>query len=131
VTGLDTNVLVRFLTEDDPVQAARAAALIATLTARGKRAFISPVVLCEMSWVLRASYAVSKTDLLVALDGLLATEQFVIGDKDLVREAVAAYRAGRAEFADYLIGAVHRANGCERTVTFDRRLRGDAHFQML
>jgi predicted nucleic-acid-binding protein len=131
VTGLDTNVLVRFLTEDDPAQAERAAALMATLTATGQRAFISPVVLVEMSWVLRVAYEVSKADLLVTLDRLLATEQFVIGEKDVVREALAAYRKGRAEFADYLIGAIHRANGCERTVTFDRRLRGDTHFQML
>ena len=71
--GLDTNVLVRFLTEDDPAQATRAAALIATFTARGDRCFIDPVVLCELSWVLRGAYDVSKAGA-VMLTRVLALE---------------------------------------------------------
>jgi len=131
VKGLDTNVLVRYLTDDDPVQARRAAAWIAAAVARGDRCFISPVVLCELAWVLRAAYRVSKADLLVTFDRLLATTQFVIGEKDLVRAAVETYRTGRAEFADYLIGEVHREAGCDRTATFDRRLRDSRAFQVL
>lgn len=129
--GLDTNVLVRFLTDDDPVQARRAAACIDTATARGRRCFISAVVLCELAWVLRGAYKVSKADLLTTLDRLLATSQFVIGDKDVVRQAVDTYRAGMADFADCVIGALHREAGCERTATFDRRLRGRRDFQLL
>jgi len=131
VKGLDTNVLVRYLTEDDPVQARRAAAWIATAVARGERCFISAIVLCELAWVLRAAYRVSKADLLVTLDRVLATSQFVVDDKDLVRAAVEAYRAGRAEFADYLIGEIHREAGCDRTATFDRRLRDSLAFSVL
>ena len=129
--GLDTNVLVRYLTEDDPRQARRAAAWIATAVARGDRCFISLVVLCELAWVLRGAYRISKADLLLTLDRLLATTQFVIGEKDIVRAAVEAYRTGQADFADYLIGEVHRDAGCDRTATFDRRLRGVATFQIL
>ena len=131
MTGLDTNVLVRFLTEDDRVQSRRAAAWIATVTTRGGRCFIDPIVLCEMTWVLRGAYDVSKADLIETLDRLLATTQFVIGSKDVVRRALAQYRAGRADFADYVIGALGRDAGCEATVTFDRRLRGVADFQLL
>ena len=129
--GLDTNVLARYLTEDDPVQARRAAAWITTTVARGDRCFISPVVLCELAWVLRTAYRISKADLLLTLDRLLATTQFVIGEKDVVRAAVEAYRAGQADFADYVIGVTHREAGCDRTATFDRRLRGLAAFQLL
>ncbi len=129
--GVDTNVLVRYLTEDDVVQARRAAAWIATTVARGERCFLSSVVICELSWVLRRAYRVSKADLLLTLDRLLATSQFVIGDKDVVRAAVEGYRSGPAEFADYLIGLSHRDAGCDRTATFDRRLRGSAVFQVL
>ena len=129
--GLDTNVLVRYLTDDDPVQARKAAAWIGTAVARGERCYISPTVLCELTWVLRAAYRVSKSDLLATLDRLLATAQFVIGDKDLVRAATEAYRSGRAEFADYLIGASHREAGCDTTATFNRRLRGESAFQVL
>lgn len=131
MTGLDTNVLVRFLTEDDPVQARRAAALIRTAIGRGQRCFVGAIVLCEMTWVLRGAYGVGKTDLLLTLDRLLATAQFVIGDKDLIRAAVEAYRAGQADFADCVIGAAHADAGCDVTVTFDRRLRGHPQFQML
>lgn len=131
MTGLDTNVLARYLTEDDPVQSRRAAEWIGTVTARGERCFISAIVLCELSWVLRGVYDVSKADLLTTLDQILATSQFVIGDKDIVRRGLEAYRTGRADFADYVIGATDADAGCSKTVTFDRRLRGAAGFQML
>ena len=131
MTGLDTNVLVRYLTEDDPVQSRRAADCLATVTARGGRCFISALVLCELSWVLRGAYDVSKADLITTLDQILATSQFVIGDKDIIRRGLDAYRGGRADFADYVIGAVHAEAGCERTVTFDRRLRHAVGVQAL
>jgi len=131
VIGLDTNVLVRYLTEDDPAESRRASDLISTVTARGGKCFVSAVVLCELAWVLRGAYEVSKADLLITLEQILATSQFVVGDKDVVRRAVAAYRAGRADFADYVIGGLHRDAGCEKTVTFDRRLRGSADYQIL
>ena len=99
MTGIDTNVLVRYLTEDDPVQAKRAAAWINTMAARADRVFVSAIVLCELTWVLRGAYKISKDDLLLTLDRLLATSQFVIGDKDVVRRAVAAYRSGRVNSA--------------------------------
>ena len=131
MTGLDTNVLVRYLTDDEPVQSRRAAALIATATTRGERCFISAIVLCELAWVLRDAYRVSKVDLILTFDRILGTAQFVVGDKDVIRLALDAYRSGRADFADYVIGALHLEAGCQRTVTFDRRLRGHAAFQVL
>ena len=131
MTGLDTNVLARYLTEDEPVQSKRAADWIATITARGERCFISAIVLCELAWVLRGAYRVSQVDLILTLDRILGTTQFIVGDKDIVRRALDQYRAGRADFADYVIGALHQDAGCRKTVTFDRRLRGHAAFQLL
>ena len=131
LTGIDTNVLVRYLTEDDPAQARKAAAWIQTTTVRNTRVFLSVIVLCELAWVLRGAYDVSKADLLVTLDRLMATSQFAIGDKDIVRAGIEAYRTGRADFADYVIGQIHQTAGCTTTVTFDRRLRGSPLFQML
>jgi predicted nucleic-acid-binding protein len=131
MTGLDTNVLVRYLTQDDPAQSRQANAVVAEATAGGARCFIGPVVLCELSWVLRESYAQSKSDLVKTFDLILATRQFEVGDKDLVRDALEAFRFGRADFADYLIGVAGRRAGCTETVTFDRRLRGAAGFRVL
>ena len=129
--GLDTNVLVRYLTQDDAAQARRAGALIAESTAGGGRCYLSPVVLCELTWVLREAYDQTKSSLLSTLDLLLSTRQFEIGEKDLVRDAVEAFRTGRADFADYLIGAMSRRDGCAETVTFDRRLRDAAGFRLI
>jgi len=131
VNGLDTNVLARYLTEDEPVQSKRAADWIGTITARGERCFISAIVLCELAWVLRGAYRVSQADLILTLDRILGTTQFIVGDKDIVRRALDQYRAGRADFADYVIGALHQDAGCGKTVTFDRRLRGHQAFQVL
>lgn len=129
--GLDTNVLVRYLTQDDAAQAHRANTVIADQAAAEARCFLSPVVLCELTWVLREAYDRSKPDLLKTLDLILATRQFEIGDRELVREAVEAFRAGRADFADYVIGAMGRQRGCAETVTFDQRLRGAPGFRVL
>jgi len=131
VIGLDTNILVRYLTQDDPAQARRATAIVIETTGRGDRCFIGAVVLCELTWVLREAYSRTKTELVKTLDLILATRQFEIGDKDLVREALQAYREGRADFADYVIGAGHRHAGCDETVTFDRRLQGAAGFKVV
>jgi predicted nucleic-acid-binding protein len=131
VIGLDTNVLVRYLTQDDAAQSRKADALIGDAVARGQRCVIGPVVLCEMAWVLRDAYGISKDELVATLDRILATQQFEITEKDRVREAVEAYRSGRADFADYVIGAANRFAGCDETVTFDRRLRGAPGFLVL
>jgi predicted nucleic-acid-binding protein len=131
MNGLDTNVLVRYLTQDDPEQARKANAVVAESTAGSGRCYIGPVVLCELTWVLRESYDRTKPDLIKTLELILATRQFEIGSKDVVRAAVEAYRTGRGDFADYLIGESHRQDGCAETVTFDRRLRGATGFRVL
>ena len=98
---------------------------------RRARCYLSPIVLCELTWVLRDAYDQTRPSLLSTLDLLLSTRQFEIGDKDLVRDAIEAFRAGSADFADYLIGATSRRDGCAETVTFDRRLRAAAGFRVL
>lgn len=129
--GLDTNVLVRYLTQDDAAQARKADAVINDAVARRERCVIGPVVLCELVWVLREAYDTPKDQLLTTLERILATQQFEIVEKDRMREAFEAFRTGRADFADYVIGTTHRAAGCDETVTFDRRLRGTPGFRLL
>ena len=131
MNGLDTNVLVRYLTQDDKTQAARAGRYLAALVARGDRAFIGPVVLCELVWVLRDAYDTPKADVIRTMERILDTTQFEIGSKDLVRQALDAYRTGGGDFADYLIGAMATDAGCEETATFDRGLKGADGFRVL
>ena len=88
MTGVDTNVLVRYLVEDEPTQSRRAAAWFATMAARGGRCYLSPIVLCETVWVLRGAYRIGKDDVVTVLDRLLATKQFVIGEKPVIERAI-------------------------------------------
>jgi predicted nucleic-acid-binding protein len=121
--GLDTNVLVRFLTADEPNQSQTARRLVETAEAEGERLHVSLLVLAELVWVLRgARYGCSRAEVAVALDALLDATVFEIQDRDLVRRATTAFRNGPADFSDYLIGEMDRRAGCTTTLTFDRRL---------
>lgn len=129
--GLDTNVLVRYLTQDDVAQSRKADALIGEAAARRDRCVIGPVVLCELVWVLREAYETPRDEVVTTLERILATQQFEILERDRMREAFEAYRTGRADFADYVIGVANTAAGCGETATFDRRLRGARGFRVL
>lgn len=129
--GLDTNVLVRYLTQDDPAQARVANQLIDKAATREERLAISAVVLSEMVWVLRGAYGLRKADVVAAMEKLLDVAQFVIEDKDVARLALEDYRKGRGDFSDYLIGRRNRKIGCEVTVTFDGKLEHSELFALL
>jgi predicted nucleic-acid-binding protein len=131
IRGLDTNVLVRYLTQDEPAQARRASAIIEGTLAKGGNCYLSVIVLCEIAWVLRGAYGLKKKSILLAVDQILETAGFLVEGRDLVREAVEQFRLGRGDFTDYLLGARNRAAGCSDTVTFDRSLRGSKLFAML
>ncbi|HEX9688015.1 MAG TPA: type II toxin-antitoxin system VapC family toxin [Thermoanaerobaculia bacterium] len=131
IRGLDTNVLVRYLTQDEPGEARKANAVIEGTLAKGGSCYLSIVVLCEIVWVLRGAYRLGKKSILLALDRILETEGFRVEDQDLVREALEEFRLGRGDFADYAIGARNRAAGCEDTVTFDRSLKGSGLFAVI
>ncbi|HEV8267379.1 MAG TPA: type II toxin-antitoxin system VapC family toxin [Thermoanaerobaculia bacterium] len=131
MTGLDTNVLVRYFTRDDVRQFRVADALFAELSESGGDAFVNVVVLCELAWVLDAAYGFAKPTIVDVFRRILDTAQLVVEDRDLVAEAVEQFAKGQASFADYLIGVRNRAAGCGVTATFDRALRGAAGFRFL
>jgi len=131
VTGLDTNVLVRYLTQDDPRQSRRANALVAEAVSGGERLFVSTVVLCELVWVLRGAYALDKAAVVTALERILVTTQLEIDQKDVVRAALEDYRRAGGDFADYVIGRRGREAACDRTATFDRHLKASSLFRVL
>jgi predicted nucleic-acid-binding protein len=131
VIGLDTNVLVRYLTQDDAAQGHRANVLVADAATKGDRCFIASVVLCELVWVLRGAYGFDKATVVSALERILATTQFEIDEKDIVRRALEDYRGGKGDFADYVIGHRGLEAGCAATASFDRRLKGSVVFRVL
>lgn len=129
--GLDTNVLVRYLTRDDPAQYAKAAALIEAGVERDERFVVSTAVLCELVWVLESVYRYARSEIAGVLERILATAQFEIERQDDARHALDDFRRTKADFSDALIGRVHRSLGARETVTFDRRVKGLETFRVV
>jgi predicted nucleic-acid-binding protein len=128
VIALDTNVLVRFLVEDDRAQSAAAAALIEEALSDGEGLFVSDIVVCETVWVLTAAYRVKRPAVIAILRDLLRAKQLVFSAPDSLSRSLDAFAAGRGDFADYLIREHARAAGCEQVATFDRALLTDRDF---
>jgi predicted nucleic-acid-binding protein len=129
--GLDTNVVVRYLTQDDPRQSKRANAVIESALAGEDRLHVDTIVLCELVWVLSAAYQLDRATVAAALLQLIDAAQLSLDDRDLLREAARRYQAGPGDFADYTIGLRNRAAGCETTLTFDRAHKRDELFSLL
>lgn len=129
--GLDRNVLVRYMVADDAQQAASAVRLVKQSRGTGGVLYISIVVLCELVWVLTRGYGHAKAEIVGLLELILRTKQFQVENDPLVRRSLGIFQAGKADFADYLIGEICREAGCEDCITFDRGLKGAAGFTLL
>lgn len=117
--AVDTNVLVRFLVRDDEAQFARASALFQEAQRAEDAVFLAELVICELVWVLQRAYHVPKTALVRTLNELVRARHIELEAADRVQRAIAAYAAGRGDFADYLIREQARAAGCDAVATFD------------
>lgn len=126
--GLDTNILVRYLTQDDPVQSPRATRIVERLTEEHP-GFISLVVMIETVWVLDRVYGLSGNAIGLAMEKLLQADTLVIQNEQEVFIAVIALKAGAGSFSDALIGALGEWAGCAATLTFDRKATRLTGFQ--
>lgn len=126
--GLDTNVLIRYLTRDDHEQWKQASQIIQ----QNQPCFISNVVLCEVVWVLRGRpYQFSKDEIIATLEMMVQSSGFEFESRSVVYQALQRTKQGRADFSDYLIGAIARQIGCTETITFDQKLRTEPGFHCL
>jgi len=131
VIGLDTNVLLRFLVADDARQTERAHRVIREHCHPDAPGYVNHVVLCELIWVLERSYGYPRPAVATVAETLCRSGDFSVQDSDAVREALDAFRASQADFADCLIGVVNRRHGCRNTVTFDREAAKLAGFELV
>jgi len=129
--AIDTNVLVRYLVQDDPRQGRKAADYIGAAAEAGDQITIGNIVLCETVWVLDSAYGYGRQEIASALERILQSTTFQFEAKDIVWNALEDYRTTKADFADCLIGRVHRSMDCEPTATFDTALRTLSTFQLL
>jgi len=130
MTGLDTNVLVRFFAQDDPAQSRRVDRFFQTLTPE-EPGFISLVALVELVWVLQKRYRMQKAELIECLERLLDSAELVLENQEAVEAAVRRFARVKADFADCVIESCGRAAGCTATVTFDVKAGRSAGMKML
>jgi len=131
VIGIDTNVLVRYLAQDDPKQSAVATRFIEGRLSAENPGFVSAVTLCEIAWVLAESYGADRKRIRDTVESLLATKQLVIERAELVWKALRAWEGVSADFSDALIGQIAIAHGAEKTATFDRTAAKLPGFELL
>ena len=129
--GLDTNVLIRYLVQDDPAQCAVVSRELETASRTSEHFVISPIVLCELVWVLETAYECTKDEVVNTLERVLRTAQFDVLEKDIAWGAWSDYRNGKADFSDYYLGRRHHQAGADVTLSFDKALKTSDFFQVL
>jgi len=120
MAALDTNVLVRYLVEDDKAQFNRARRLVQGSFSSGNPLFVPVTVLLELEWVLRTAFAYSKSDVLETLDSLLSTAELSFESELALEYACLLYGRGSADFSDCLHVALAAQADEQPLWTFDR-----------
>ena len=121
MNGLDTNILVRYLTQDDPIQSPKATQIVERRFTRERPGFISLVTMAETVWVLGRVYSLPDQEIADAVERMLQADTLVVQNEQQVFAAMVALRQGWGEFADALIAAVGAWAGCDSTLTFDKK----------
>ena len=129
--GIDTNVLLRLLLDDDPSQVRRARHEASSAEAAGQPLFVNDVVLAETVWTLGSRYDATKRELIETLRSLHDNARLAFENRSVLSDAVAGFESSGADFADCLIVAKNAAAGCKHTATFDRALRPFEHAKIL
>ena len=129
--ALDTNLLVRLLTNDEPRQSAKVEAWLRDHATASAPAYVDHVVLCELAWVLERSYGYVRGEVHTALAALLVHDQLKVESPRLVRQALLLYADGPADFSDYLLAVRAQAAGYSHVLTLDKKAAKTATHQLL
>lgn len=119
--GLDTNILIRYLTQDDPRQSAKAREILEHRLTPKNPGFVSVVAMVETVWVLDRAYGLTAQEIATAVECLLQVEVLAIENEQQVFSALVALKQARGSFADALIAEFGARVGCTRTLTFDQK----------
>jgi predicted nucleic-acid-binding protein len=129
--GLDSNVVVRYLAQDDAVQSAKATQLFEHGLTEEEPGFVSVVTMAETAWVLERIYGLTAGELAAAIERMLEVNVLVVESEQEVFTATTAVKEGRGSFADALIGALGAKAGCSHTLTFDQNALRLLDFKLL
>jgi predicted nucleic-acid-binding protein len=128
--GLDTNVMVRYIMQDDVKQSKLASVLIERLTEE-QPGFLSLVCIIELVWVLESAYTLKRLQIVEVLSNLISIDVFKIERLTVVTAALRNFKTGKADFADCLIERSSVHAGCERTMTFDQSAARTANMVLI
>jgi predicted nucleic-acid-binding protein len=131
VIGLDTNMVLRYLLQDNEKQTRLANEVIDSRLSEQEPGFLSLACVMEIVWVLRSLLRQSAVQIAAHLEGLLAADSLLVQNEQQVFEAAFALKRGTGEFEDALIGALNAWAGCDRTFTFDRRVGRLTGFEVI
>jgi len=119
--GLDTNVLVRYLVQDDPIQSTKATEIIEKRLSAETPGFVSIVAMVETVWVLDRAYGLAAKEIAAAVERMLQTEVLVVENEQEVFTAMTTLKDGCGSFSDAIIAALGSKAGCSFTLTFDQK----------
>jgi predicted nucleic-acid-binding protein len=119
--GLDTNILIRYLTQDDPIQSPKATEIIERRLTEKVRGFISVVAMVETVWVLERAYRLAVHEIAAAIERILQADVLVVENEQEVFTAMIALKEGQGSFSDAVIAALCTRAGCSSTLTFDQK----------
>src|SRR6202050_455714 len=131
MVGLDTNVILRYLLQDDPKQTHLANHIVDEVLSDQNPGLVSLVTVLEIVWVLRSLLKQTPTEIATHLEHLLAADSLEVQNGQQVFEAAFALKRGTGEFEDALIGALTAWAGCDKTLTFDRRVGRLTGFEVI
>ena len=129
--GIDTNILVRYLTQDDEQQANIVNEIFAQHTGIKNAFFINNIVLCELVWVLSKGYTYTKEQIISVLESLLSSDEFTFENKKCLSQALYEYQNHNVDFADALISCINITKHCEHTISFDEGTEALSGTQLL
>ena len=128
--GLDTNILVRYLTQDDPIQSPKASEIIERRLTEENPGFVNIVAMIETVWVLERAFGLATQDIVKAVERVLQTDVLVVENEQEVFTAMIALKEGQGSFADAVITGLGARMGCSYTLTFDRKAARLSGFEL-
>jgi predicted nucleic-acid-binding protein len=129
--GIDTNVLVRYILDDDPVWSASAQRFIDDACTMERPGFVNLIVLVELVWVLKQTPGWKKEEICTVISEILLADNLIVESPALIASALEAYKKGRADFSDFVIAAVNQTAGTSTTVTIDKDAAKESGFAKL
>lgn len=131
MNGLDTNAVVRFLVRDDEKQAQAVRSLLIRAEKKGDVLFVPLAVTLETIWVLSSAYGYAKEQIVEALEALLVLPVLSVEEHERIAQLCRIAGEQDAGLGDLLIGLTSRDNGCDTTLTFDRKAARSELFSLI